>query len=249
VLGMDDGGGVYKLPSWLWDLIRPAVIAMIVALLVSLGVQPAGRVEVAGVSHFSSVYSNDDVQAADDLIAGDDVTVGDDITCDVITAADLAAIDDLQVGDDASIGDDLSCDVAVMSDVWVVDDSFLGDDVWITGTLTVADVTVSAAGTVGTFLNVSGVTAISCTDGGVITMTGTYQPLEAAGNVTPTLSTTATGLSAGSLLCLVNTANVTITIADSGTAMLSGNLALGQYDSAWLIFDGTNWIEISEANN
>jgi hypothetical protein len=169
------------------------LIAMIVALLVSLGVQP-GRPEPQGVSHFSSVYSQDDVQAADDLIAGDDLTVGDVAT--------------------------------------------------VSGSLSITE-----AGTVGTFFNVSAVTAISCTNGGVITMTGTYQPLQSAGTVTPTLSTSATGVTTGTLLCLINTTDTTINLADSGTAKLGGGRALGQYDSLWLIFDGTNWVEISTTNN
>jgi len=208
---VDDGGGEFKLPPWLWDLIRPTLVAMIVALLVSLGYQQAQPIEVQGVSHFSSVYSNDDVEAVDDLIAGDDVTV-----TDAVSAADLAASDDLTVDDDATIG---------------------------------GSIAVSEAATVGSFLNVSAATAISCTDGGVITMTGTYQPLQSAGTVTPTLSTSATGVTSGSLLCLINTADTTINLADSGTAKLGGARALGQYDSLWLIFDGTNWVEISTTNN
>ena len=41
----------------------------------------------------------------------------------------------------------------------------------------------------------------------------------------------------------------TITITDTGTLKLSGNAALGQYDTITLWSDGTNWIEISETNN
>jgi hypothetical protein len=212
----EDNGGVLKPPPWLWDLLKPAIVAMIVALLVSLGARPPGQVASQGVSHFSSVYASGDVQAVDDLIAGDDATVADDITCDAITAADVAASDDLTVADDATVGGGLA---------------------------------ISGAGTVGSFFNVSAATAISCTDGGVITMTGTYQPLQSAGTVTPTLSTTATGVTTGTWLCLINTADTTINLADSGTAKLGGARALGQYDSLWLVFDGTNWVEISTTNN
>lgn len=90
-------------------------------------------------------------------------------------------------------------------------------------------------------------TAISATNGGVITATGTYQPIESAGTVTPTIETS--GFTAGDLLVLINTANTTINIVDSGTAKLSAAAALGQYDSLILWFDGTNWIEISRSNN
>ena len=111
------------------------------------------------------------------------------------------------------------------------------------------DLTVTDAASVGKFLNLSAATAISCTDGSVITMTAMYQPLQSAGTVTPTLSTAAAGVTTGTLLYLVNTSNTTINLADSGTAKLAGALALGQYDSAWLAFDGTNWIELSRSNN
>jgi cytoskeletal protein CcmA (bactofilin family) len=107
-------------PEWddikskLWAVFKPALIAMIVALLVTLGVARPGGVQVQGVSHFSSVYSNDDVQAVDDLIAGDDVTVTDDITLsgalvavESVSAADLVASDDVTTGDDVTVGDDL----------------------------------------------------------------------------------------------------------------------------------------------
>ena len=231
-----------RVPEWVWDLLKPALIAMIVALLVSLGAQPRSPMRDAtqpggfgsqGVTHFSSVYSAGDLEAADDLIAGDDVTVGD-----VVTAADVTVTDDVTVGD-----------VVTAVDVTATGDLTVGDDATVTDALSTASLAVSSAGTVGTFLNVTGVTAISCTDAGVITMTGTYQPLESAGTVTPTLSTSATGVTTGTLLCLINTADTTINLADAGTAMLGGARALGQYDSLWLIFDGTNWVEISTTDN
>jgi hypothetical protein len=94
-------------------------------------------------------------------------------------------------------------------------------------------------------LVLSAQTAISVTNGGVITATGAYQPLESAAEVTATI---AAG-SEGATLVLVNTANTTINIADTGAAKLSAAAALGQYDSLTLISDGANWIEVSRSNN
>lgn len=53
----------------------------------------------------------------------------------------------------------------------------------------------------------------------------------------------------GDVLILANQASTTITISDTGTLKLSGNLALGQYDSVTLISDGTNWIQAATSNN
>lgn len=100
---------------------------------------------------------------------------------------------------------------------------------------------------VESFLRPDAQTALTVTDGTAFTPTGTYQPITAAGAVTPTVSTT--GFSAGDLLVLINTGSNAITLADSGTAKLASAAALGQYDSITLIFDGTNWIEFSRSNN
>lgn len=90
-------------------------------------------------------------------------------------------------------------------------------------------------------------TAISVADGAVITPTGTYQQLSSGAEITPTVTTT--GVTAGTLLVLINTTDTTINLADSGTMMLTAAAALGQYDSLTLWFDGTNWIEVSRADN
>lgn len=109
----------------------------------------------------------------------------------------------------------------------------------------VLDIQNGAAASFGGDLVLTAQTAISVTDGGVITATGAYQPLESAAEVTATI---AAG-DAGATLVLVNTANTTINIADTGAAKLSAAAALGQYDSLTLISDGTNWIEVSRSDN
>jgi hypothetical protein len=100
--------------------------------------------------------------------------------------------------------------------------------------------------TMGTWGQWTAQTAISVTHDGIITPTGTYQQLESADAVGT--SNVAAG-SAGQLLVLVNTTNTTITISDTGTLKLSSDAALGQYDSLTLISDGTNWVELAQADN
>jgi hypothetical protein len=95
-------------------------------------------------------------------------------------------------------------------------------------------------------LRVTAQTAITVTNGAAFTPTGTYQPIQAAEEVTPTLTA---GATAGDLLVLINTSDTTINLADGGTLMLTAAGALGQYDSLTLWSDGTNWIEIGRANN
>lgn len=101
--------------------------------------------------------------------------------------------------------------------------------------------------TVADFYIIEPQPVISATDGGVITPTGTYQLLESAGTVTPTIETA--GIVTGTHLTLINTAATTITIVDTGTAKLAGEAALGQFDVLKLLFDGTNWIEEDRSDN
>lgn len=90
-------------------------------------------------------------------------------------------------------------------------------------------------------------TSITLTDAGVLTPTGTFQQVTAASGVTVTLATS--GFSSGSWLIIENLSNVTVVITDTGAVMLSSNISLGQYDTASLIFDGTNWVQLDESNN
>ena len=61
---------------------------------------------------------------------------------------------------------------------------------------------------------------------------------------------TITGCSTlGKITTFYNQANQTITISDTSTLKLSGNIALGQYDSLTTIGDGTNCVQLATANN
>ena len=88
-------------------------------------------------------------------------------------------------------------------------------------------------------------TAITATDGGIITPTGTIQMLAAAGAVTPTL---AAG-SSGDVVTFINTSNAAITIVDTTGYLLSGNIVMGQWDSATVVWYGTSWIQVAESDN
>lgn len=121
------------------------------------------------------------------------------------------------------------------------------DNIVITSDLVVGDdLTVTGDTVLGGFTRHSKATAVTVTNGGTITPTASYQPLTSTANRgTSSIAV----LSAGTVVHFVNTANTTITLTDTGTLKLSGNAALGQYDSLILLSDGTNWIEVSETNN
>jgi hypothetical protein len=238
----------------IWRLLQPAIVAMIVALLVSMGVEmtkPPDDVEIlpAGISHFSSVYSNDDVEAVDDLIAGDDVTVTDDITCDDLTAGVLS-VESVSASNNLTVTGSLGLTGAFAGSSTGSFASLLtaSNGVNVTNNITATGtITGQAELQVGTFVNLAECTATTVTDGAVFTPTHTYTPITAAGEVTPTVETT--GYTSGDLLVLTNEGTNTINLADSGTMMLTAAWAAGQYDTLWLMFDGTNWLEISRANN
>jgi hypothetical protein len=83
------------------------------------------------------------------------------------------------------------------------------------------------------------------TNGAAFAIAGSWQPITAAGAVTPTITIPAAGVVA----CIENTAAQTITIADSGNQVLTAVFAMGQYDVLCGYSDGTRFIETSRANN
>ncbi len=113
-------------------------------------------------------------------------------------------------------------DVSVSDDLTVIGDAIVGGTLWTArGTQTViAD--------------------------GWITPTATFMQLSAAGAVSTGNILTGT---VGQRLTLLNGVNQTITISDTGWLKLSGNIALGQYDTLELISDGSNWIQLATSNN
>lgn len=137
---------------------------------------------------------------------------------------------------------------------WIIADRVLVQDggLTVTGSSALADTSVTGTGSVsgiatfGTFVVMTPATVITMTNGATLTPLGSYQPLASAGTVG---FGAITSKPAGTVLTLVNTVNQTITITDGTTIVLSGNIALGQYDSLLLISDGTRWIMRSTSNN
>jgi len=223
----DNGGSNWR--DLAVKLAKPVLIAMILALLAYLGVTyptpvgpllgEEGVLTVAGTTHFTNLQAQD-LTATDDVVVYDDLLVLDTGTFTNVVATDLTASGDLTVLDDVFITDDVVADSLVL-----------------TTTLSV-----------GTKMKLTAGSVVTCTNGtGGCAPTSSYQPVTAAGAVGATIATT--GWSAGQMLVMVNTGTNAITITDTGTTMLSGNIALGQYDSLWLIFDGTNWIMLGTSNN
>ncbi len=91
-------------------------------------------------------------------------------------------------------------------------------------------------------------TTITATDAATITLSAAFQPLVAAGTVTPVLAAPST---AGQRVTLINTSAQTINLADSGTARLSAAWAAGQYDTLTLMAppDLAAWVEVARSNN
>jgi hypothetical protein len=89
--------------------------------------------------------------------------------------------------------------------------------------------------------------AQTITYGGTITPTGMYHQITAA--AARGTSSVAGVATAGRVVVLINIGSNTITLTDTGTLKLSGNIALGQYDSVSLLSDGTNWIQLATSNN
>lgn len=124
----------------------------------------------------------------------------------------------------------------------VESDMIVDDDATITGDLAVGD-----HATIGNFLYLTAGTAISLTNGAVLTATNTYQPIDAAPSSTITF-TLAAG-SAGQMLRLINQGTGTTVLVDTGNQVLASTYSLGQYDSLLLMSDGTRWIEMGRSNN
>lgn len=123
----------------------------------------------------------------------------------------------------------------------------------MTGTLYAGGAaTLNSSASVGTNLTVDEwlildpADTITITQGATLTAEASYQPITAAGAVSFGAITAET---AGTFLRLINVGSNTITISDTGTLKLSGNIALGQYDSLALLSDGTNWIQMGTSDN
>ncbi len=104
---------------------------------------------------------------------------------------------------------------------------------------------VKSAATFGGLFTASAGASITVTNGAAFIPTAMYQPLSAADAVTPTITVPA----AGKVVCVWNTSSNTITLADTGNQVLSGNAALGQYDFLCGYSDGTRFIRFTGSDN
>jgi hypothetical protein len=128
----------------------------------------------------------------------------------------------------------------------VTGNATVGGTLATTGASTAASYTASGAVGVGTFIgNTPGATAVLSFDS-ILTPVSSYQPISATEAVgTASIAVPA----AGRILYVVNVGAQTITFTDTGTLKLTGNLALGALDTATLVSDGTNWVQLATANN
>ena len=165
---------------------------------------------------------------------------------DVLTVSNAGAVvaSSSMTADSAVIGGgygSTGCTISTAGVLQCDGASTVGGLVITAGGATISDGDVVIADDV----RVTAQTAITVTNAGAFAPTGTYQPIQAAGEVTPTITVG----TAGDLLVLINTSAQTINIADTGIQMLSAAWAGGQYDTLTLWCDGTNWIELSRSNN
>jgi hypothetical protein len=100
--------------------------------------------------------------------------------------------------------------------------------------------------TAGTFYVATNQGNATITEGLTFTPTGTMQGLTAAGSVSTGWMTV---LGAGTQVTLINFGSNTITLTETAQLVTSGNIALGQYDNASFISDGSRWILLSTTNN
>lgn len=158
------------------------------------------------------------------------------IVQDVMVSGSMQVNNDLTVMDDATFTDQLNS-----ADLTASDDVVVGDDLTVTDDTVLTDDT-----TVGGDLIYTKQTRIVVTDGSTIAPLGSYQPISSTAN---TGTSSISGCTSGRLLALVNVGSSTITLTDTGTLKLSGNIALGNMDSLGLLCDGTNWVQRYTSNN
>jgi len=143
-------------------------------------------------------------------------------------------------------------------DVTVTDDLAVTDDATITGLATVGETlavtgasTLTGDVTAAADLTISAVTAVSVTEGGIITPTGTYQPLTSAAAVTTSTTSPIAAGATGQLLILENqnASDVIIIDGTGGTVECKANISLAAGDTLMLIYDGADWQCLSNYDN
>jgi hypothetical protein len=123
------------------------------------------------------------------------------------------------------------------TDLTTSDDLTVGDDTTMTGDLAVGG---------KLSMDVDGPTTVT-NDGSIDCSTGGLHLLTSAGSVgTATVVTTSTE---GVLCFMLNEANQTITLTDTGVLQISGNAALGQHDVLCLMSANSIWYQCGKDAN
>lgn len=158
-----------------------------------------------------------------------------DFVTDVRLHGQVWVLNDLTISDDLTVDAVTAADLTASDDITATDDLVVGDDLTVTDDLTTADLYLTQQ------------SSQTITYAGTITPTGAYHQITAA--AARGTSSIAGVTPAGRVVTLINAGSNTITLTDTGTLKLSGNIALGQYDSVVLLSDGTNWIQLATTNN
>lgn len=142
----------------------------------------------------------------------------------------------------------------VLADRFIATDSITTPSLTTTGAVIAGTVASTGAITGSSFAGQVAATRLNTTEGAEFTVT-------AGENITPTHTlhfiTAAGVITAGSVapgtqgmrLTLINSGTNAITINDGAPMILSGNIALGQWDSLSLVYRGTSWIQVATSNN
>lgn len=178
---------------------------------------------------------------AKSLLTSGNATIGGDLT---VTGATISMGSVVAVGTQGISGDlNVTDDVVIADTLTVSGVTNLVGNATAAGTFAVNGNSLSVAKT----LNLARQTSIAVTEGAIITPTGTFQELTAAGGVTATLADPA---AAGQTVILFNSTSNAITIADGSGRYFAGNVVLGSYDNVTLISTAAgSWMEISRSDN
>lgn len=166
---------------------------------------------------------------------------------DRLLAKEVTVTDTLDVGG-ALTAASLTTDAAVIAGTSMASGTSITAGTGVTATTFVNAGSFVKSGSyteVGTLLKLTAATSVTVTNGVAFAISSAWQPITAAGTVTPTITIPAAGVRA----CIVNNSNQTVNIADSGNQILTAAFAMGQYDVLCGHSDGTRFIEISRANN
>ena len=216
---------------------RKAIVplVLIVALLIGFNAPVMGQAFANTFDHIiaQTIRTSGDVTVGDDLTVADDLAVGG-----ALVVSDSAAV----VGTFGVSGDlNVTDDVVIVDKLTVTGTTALMSNASVSGTLVVDSMTIAKS------LNLTRQTGIAVTEGAVITPTGTFQELTAAGAVTATLADPA---SAGQTVILFNSTANAITILDGSGRYFDENIVLAAYDNVTLISTlAGSWMEIGRSDN